>query len=45
MDWGGGFRLWIGVDLNLLIGSFEVRVVVCGAFCLDGGSWVMELYY
>lgn len=35
----------IGIDLNLLLGSFEVRVVVCVAFCLGGGSWVMELYY
>ena len=29
-----------GIDLNLRLGSLEVRVVVCGAFCLVGGSWV-----
>lgn len=29
----------IGIDLNLRLGSLEVRVV-CGAFCLVGGSWV-----
>lgn len=33
-----------GIDLNLRLGSLEVRVV-CGAFCLGGGSWVRELYY
>ena len=34
----------IGIDLNLWLGSLEVRVV-CGAFCLGGGSWVRELWY
>ena len=29
-----------GIDLNLRLGSLVVRVVVCGAFCLVGGSWV-----
>lgn len=33
-----------GIDLNHRLGSLEVRVV-CEAFCLDGGSWVRELYY
>ena len=28
-----------GIDLNLRLGSLEVRVV-CGAFCLGVGSWV-----
>ena len=40
----GGFRLWLCIDLNLLLGSLEVRVV-CGAFCLGGGSWVRGLCY
>lgn len=34
----------ICIDLNLWLGSLEVRVV-CGAFCLGGGSWVRGLYY
>lgn len=34
--WIVGFRLWLGIDLNLLLGSLDVRVVVCGAFCLGG---------
>ena len=33
-----------GIDLNLRLGSLEVRVV-CGAFCLGGGSWVREFWY
>lgn len=36
---GGGC---IGIVLNLRLGSLGVRVV-CGAFCLGGGSWVREL--
>ena len=28
-----------GIDLNHRLGSLVVRVV-CGAFCLGGGSWV-----
>lgn len=31
----------MGIDLNHRLGSLEVRVV-CGAFCLGGGSWVRE---
>lgn len=34
----------MGIYLNLRLGGLEVRVV-CRAFCLGGGSWVMELYY
>ena len=34
----------MGIDLNLWLGSLEVRVV-CEAFCLGGGSWVRELWY
>lgn len=34
----------MGIDLNLRLGSLEVHVV-CGAFCLGGGSWVRELWY
>ena len=30
-----------GIDLNLRLGSLEVRVA-CGAFCLGCGSWVRE---
>ena len=33
-----------GINLNHRLGSLEVRVV-CGAFCLGGGSWVRELWY
>ena len=33
-----------GIDLNHRLGSLAVRVV-CGAFCLGGGSWVRELCY
>lgn len=33
-----------GIDLNLRLGSLDVRVA-CWAFCLGGGSWVRELYY
>ena len=36
--------VYSGIDLNLRLGSLEVRVV-CGAFCLGCGSWVRELYY
>ena len=38
------FLLCSGIDLNHRLGSLELRVV-CGAFCLGGGSWVRELYY
>ena len=34
----------IGIDLNLRLGSLEVRVVF-GAFCLGCGSWVRGLWY
>jgi len=33
-----------GIDLNLRLGSLEVRVV-CGAFCLGGGSWVRGVLF
>ena len=40
----GGGVVCSGIDLNLRLGSLEVRVI-CGAFCLGGGSWVRGLCY
>ena len=33
-----------GLRVFSLTSILDVRVV-CGAFCLGGGSWVRELYY